>query len=184
MRIIAGVARGRKLLAPPGRDTRPVLDSLKESLFNILRGEVDQAVVWDLFSGSGSMGLEALSRGARLAHFVDRGRPALDALRKNIAALGMEECSRIHSCDVFRFAPGPRDEPPDLVFFDPPFPLVQRAPGKMSDHLSHLAGELKDAGLIVYRSPSAEPLREAPPGLVLEDFREKGVNALHFLRRL
>lgn len=182
MRIIAGDARGRKLLAPPGRDTRPILDSLKEALFNILQSEVHEACVWDLFSGSGSMGLEALSRGAGHAVFVDKGRQAIDTLRKNVNALGYKDRCRISSSDVFRFCGHPEDPRPDIIFFDPPFPLVEQNPDRIFRFLPELANNLNPGGLIMYRSPSKQALSEVDAGLILEDCRVKGVNTLHFIR--
>ncbi|MFT7618561.1 MAG: 16S rRNA (guanine966-N2)-methyltransferase [Planctomycetota bacterium] len=182
MRIIAGDAKGRKLLAPPGRDTRPFLDSLKEALFNILQGEIEDAAVWDLFSGSGSMGLEALSRGAKHAAFVDKGRSAIDTLRKNIDALGYGDRCRVSSLDVFRYERHTDDPCPDIIFFDPPFPLVQQDPDRILRFLPELAENLNPSGLLMYRSPAKQALSEVGEGLILEDCRVKGVNALHFIR--
>ncbi len=182
MRIIAGTDRGRKLVAPPGRDTRPILDSLKEALFNIIQREVPGAVVWDLFSGPGSMGLEALSRGASRALFVDRGRQAILALKQNIVTLGYGEVTDVAMKDVFRFRPSPKDPAPNIIFFDPPFPLVEREAERIEMFLVDLGQDLDPEGLIMYRSPASHVLKEAPEGLRLADSRVKGVNALHFLR--
>ncbi|MBA2342365.1 MAG: RsmD family RNA methyltransferase, partial [Thermoleophilaceae bacterium] len=86
MRIVAGEAKGRRLRAPAGRETRPTADRVREALFSIL-GSVEGLRVLDLFAGSGALGIEALSRGAARAVFTDNARPALDALRDNLAAL-------------------------------------------------------------------------------------------------
>src|SRR3989304_3726535 len=95
MRIVAGRHRGRTLAAPGGRDTRPTADRVREALFNVLQHglgvELDSATVLDLFAGTGALGLEAVSRGAAHAVFVESGRTALDLIRDNIASLGEEE---------------------------------------------------------------------------------------------
>lgn len=95
MRIIAGEWGGRHLQAPAGNGTRPMLDRVRESLFGVLGDLVDDARVLDLYAGSGSLGLEALSRGARHARFVERSAAALDALKANASALGAGERARI-----------------------------------------------------------------------------------------
>lgn len=95
MRIIAGEWGGRHLQAPAGNGTRPMLDRVRESLFGVLGDLVEDARVLDLYAGSGSLGLEALSRGARHARFVERGAAALDALKANANALGANERARI-----------------------------------------------------------------------------------------
>lgn len=94
MRIVAGTHRGRRLTAPPGRATRPTSDRVREALFAIV-GPVDDRDVLDLFAGSGALGLEALSRGARSAVLVDRDRAAIAAIRANVAALGVGDRVRV-----------------------------------------------------------------------------------------
>ncbi len=104
MRIVAGSVRGRRLLAPPGRTTRPTSDRVREAVFNAL-GSMDalvDATVVDLFAGSGALGLEALSRGAARATFVESDRTAADVLRRNVAACGMEHRARVVCGDVAR----------------------------------------------------------------------------------
>jgi 16S rRNA (guanine966-N2)-methyltransferase len=120
MRIIAGEWGGRRLVAPPGRDTRPTADRVREALFSIL-GPLDGERVLDLYAGSGALGLEALSRGAGSATFVERAAPALRALRANIDALEAE--ARVVGGDVAGFLRSARDEGAeyDLVFLDPPY---------------------------------------------------------------
>src|SRR4051812_7880453 len=140
MRIIAGEFRGRKLLPPEGDVTRPVTDRVKQSLFDILTPLLPGARVYDCFAGTGSMGLESLSRGAADAVFFEADRSAGARLRKNIAALGVEKRSRVVSGDVFRwFAAAPPAEPRvDLIFLDPPYRFLRERP----DDLRHLAAGL------------------------------------------
>src|SRR5918997_2078096 len=97
MRIIAGEFRGRKLLPPGGDVTRPVTDRVKQSLFDILTPLLDNAIVYDCFAGTGSMGLECLSRGARRAVFFEADRSAMERLRKNIATLGVADRATVRA---------------------------------------------------------------------------------------
>jgi 16S rRNA (guanine966-N2)-methyltransferase len=123
MRVIAGAAGGMRLTAPRDRSTRPITDRVKETLFAILGERVPGARVLDLYAGSGAIGIEALSRGAASADFVERGRPPLDALRANLAATRLADAARIHAVDVDRFLAGGPGAPWDLAFLDPPYEL-------------------------------------------------------------
>ena len=120
MRIVAGRWRGRRLVAPPGRTTRPTSDRVREALFSIL-GPLDGERVLDLSAGSGALALEALSRGASEATLVERDRAALKALRANVEALGAE--ARVIAGDVAAFLRSAADADGhyDLVFLDPPY---------------------------------------------------------------
>jgi len=184
MRIIAGEFRGRRLLSPRGTSTRPITDRVKQSLFDVLAGRPEGAMVYDLFAGTGSLGLEALSRGARHVSFFEADRSATALLRRNISALGCEARCAVVAADVFaclcrrgRSAPAERA---DLIFLDPPYRfLVERA-----DDLRELARSLADAylapgGLIVFRHDARDEL-ELPP-LALVDRREYGRMAVELL---
>lgn len=120
LRIIGGEWRGRRLGFPAGRDLRPTGDRLRETLFNWLQGEVAGARVLDLFAGSGALGLEALSRGAARAVFVERSRAVAQALRHNLETLAAGDRARVIAADARRYLAG-TPEPFDLVFLDPPF---------------------------------------------------------------
>jgi 16S rRNA (guanine(966)-N(2))-methyltransferase RsmD len=139
MRIIAGTLRSRLLRAPSGAGTRPTSDRLRETLFNVLAPRVDGAAFLDLYAGSGAVGMEALSRGARSAEFVEQSTAATGVLRANLAQLGIGNHARIHPGSVAnwlrRFAvgnhPGPASSAAknsggvfDLVFLDPPWDAV------------------------------------------------------------
>ncbi len=127
MRIIGGKFRGRPIATPEGRDTRPTADRTRESLFNILesRGDVsfEGARVIDLFAGSGALGLEALSRGAAGALFVETDAAARGAIRDNIEALGLFGVARLHRRSAAALGPRPAGvgAPFDLAFLDPPY---------------------------------------------------------------
>ncbi len=121
MRVIGGTARGRKLKAPPGTGTRPITDRAKEAIFNMLESRFDlvDAVVADLFAGSGSFGIEALSRGARHVTFVERNRGAARVLSDNVDQLGFRDRSEVIVAPVE--ATVRRLDPVDIVFCDPPY---------------------------------------------------------------
>jgi len=124
MRIIAGTYRGMRLSAPRTLAVRPTTDRVKQTLFDILtsRIEFEGKEVLDLFAGSGSLGLEALSRGARRVTFVEKSRPALRVLERNIRALRCDDRVIIHQADVFWFIKNVF-QTYDLVFVDPPYAL-------------------------------------------------------------
>ena len=122
LRIIAGQWRGRKLFAPQGDVTRPTADRTRETLFSMLvsrLGSFEGLAVADLFAGSGALGLEALSRGAASAVFVEQDAPALRALRQNIAALRAQAFCHVRASSVL--ALGPASQPLDLILLDPPY---------------------------------------------------------------
>jgi 16S rRNA (guanine966-N2)-methyltransferase len=133
MRIVGGRLRGRALAAPKSQAIRPTADRLRESLFNILVHAYDDPVtgarVLDLFAGTGALGLEALSRGAAFALFVDDAAEARALLRENVAALGLGGATRIFRRDAAKLGPAHPLEPFTLAFLDPPYGqgLAQRA---------------------------------------------------------
>ena len=120
MRIVGGELGGRVLKAPPGAGTRPTSEKVREALFNII-GSVEGLLVLDLFAGSGGLGIEALSRGAAQATFVDAGKPALIAVRANLRDLGLEARAQVIAADAIAFARRPVTAPWGLVFVDPPY---------------------------------------------------------------
>src|SRR6476659_2901327 len=125
MRIVGGRFGGRALAAPKSQAIRPTADRLRESLFNVLMhaygDPVTGARALDLFAGTGALGLEALSRGAAFALFVDDGAEARALLRQNVEALGVAAASRIFRRDVTRLGPAHPVEPFSIVFLDPPY---------------------------------------------------------------
>ena len=120
MRIISGSARGRKLMSPEGMETRPTSDRVKESVFNIISPYVYGAVVLDLFAGSGALGVEALSRGAETAVFVENNASAQKVLKKNIELARFEDKSKVFGCgfDAYLNSSAVKF---DIVFLDPPY---------------------------------------------------------------
>ncbi len=127
-RIIAGVARGRRIETPKGTGTRPTSDRVREALFGSLdaRGVLDGAVVLDLYTGSGALGLEAASRGAEQVVLVDNAREAVAVARRNASALGLAGV-RVVQAPVLRYLAGPDVPAADLVLLDPPYVLDEEA---------------------------------------------------------
>jgi 16S rRNA (guanine966-N2)-methyltransferase len=119
MRVISGIAKGRTLKSP-GAATRPITDRVKENLFNILGARVQDANVLDLFAGAGSVGIEALSRGARHATFVELDRDALKAIHDNLALTRLADRAKVVRLDVFKFIRHGTAEPYDLIYVAPP----------------------------------------------------------------
>lgn len=123
MRVISGSARGRKLKAPEGLNTRPTTDRIKESLFNIIAADLYECRFLDLFSGSGGMGIEALSRGAKKAVFVDNNRNSVAVINDNIRATRFEDRALVLNCDISGAISklGSIGEKFDIIFMDPPY---------------------------------------------------------------
>ncbi len=125
MRVVAGLAGGRRLAAPAGRKVRPTSERVREALFNALGSldAVEGAAVVDLFAGTGALGIEALSRGAASAVFVDADPRAVSAIKENLGATGLRERARVVQAAVLRFLAGtpPDASPFDIAFADPPY---------------------------------------------------------------
>ena len=181
MRIIAGTFRGRKLLPPATDATRPVTDRVKQSTFDILAPLLDGAAVYDCFAGTGSMGLECLSRGAAAVTFFESHRPAVDRLRQNIAALGVADRATVVTADLFAwFADAPPGPAVDLVFLDPPYRYLRDRPDALTQLAAAVARHLRPAGLVVFRHDAADTL--ALPPLTPVDARTYGGMTVEFLR--
>lgn len=120
LRVIAGKARGRRLKPVPGDTTRPVTDRVKESLFNIIGGDIDGAALLDLFAGTGSIGIEALSRGAGFVRFNDNERLAVRTIKANLASTGLAAGAEVQNQDAFRLLESIPDRRFDYVYIAPP----------------------------------------------------------------
>lgn len=120
MRVIAGSAKGHRLQSVPGDSTRPMTDRAKEAFFSILGDWIEGAAVLDLFGGTGAVGIEALSRGAERAQFVERNRRAVETIRANLLHCKLEEFAVVEPGDSFHFLQQYRGEPFDLIFIAPP----------------------------------------------------------------
>ncbi len=173
MRVVAGRFRGRSLTAPPGEETRPILDRVKVALFDwigsqlALPGSLPPIRVLDLFCGGGSLGVESVSRGATHCTFVDRSRAAIDALRTNLESLGLLSLATVVCSDAGSVRLLPRDSASfDLVFLDPPYRLSEDlGPGSVMDRVLRRLGReipISDAAMLLWRHPSKTTL---PDGL-------------------
>ena len=120
LRVIAGTAKGRKLKMPPGEGTRPVMDRVKEAVFNILGDDIEEATFLDLFAGSGSVGIEALSRGAARAVFVESNAQAVRTIQANVLATGLVAQARVVRSDVFIYLHNDPREGFDCIYIAPP----------------------------------------------------------------
>ena len=161
MRVVAGRLGGRRLVTPAGARTRPTADRVREALFATLGG-VDGARVLDLFAGSGALGVEALSRGAAHATFVDSAPAAVRAIRANVFALGLEEVAHVRRQDARAFLRTARRaaDPYDLVLLDPPYRLAAGLGRELS---SALPPVLAPGARVVAESDRRGPIELALP---------------------
>jgi len=194
MRIIAGAKRGMKLLSPKTIDTRPITDRVKESVFSILYkyGIIEGGIIADLFCGTGSLGLEALSRGAKYVVFVEKSRPVVEILKKNITRAGFAANSKVLTADAFKTA-APFDVSPDanpihydLVFVDPPYKLSTDTSqdSSLGRLLHQLNTRLSNDALVLVRTHKTVDLQPAYGTLSVIDRRKWGNMAVTFLQEL
>ena len=176
MRIVAGAARGRRLVTPKGEDVRPTADRAKEALFASLQPVLGDARVLDLFAGSGALGLEALSRGAASVTFVERDRAALQAIATNVEAVGLpgtEVVAQPVARALRQQLPG---APFDLVLLDPPY----RTPkAEVESVLAALVRHLATGATVVIERSVRDGAPPWPPDLERGDPRRYGDTALH-----
>ena len=166
MRVITGTARGRKLQTLEGLDVRPTTDMVKEAVFNIIQFQVPCARVADVFAGSGQMGIEALSRGAATAVFVDSAKASLDVIRQNLQTTGFTRQGTVLASDAAAFL-SHAVEKYDIIFLDPPYDK-----GFGEALLPLLARPLADGGVILYEHSKEEVLPDEGYGLVKKkDYR-------------
>ena len=181
MRIISGSARGRAIVAPPGEKTRPTQDYVRESLFNIIRWDLEDARVLDLFAGTGALSLEAISRGAAEAVLIDMDRDACQAIKKNMETTRLGDRCRLIPRDYQQAMDQLASEKQkfDVVFIDPPYRMENT--GDMCAQLMD-KGLLSDAFLIL-----VEHRRGMPPLLDMRfeayDLRRYGETEMTFVRR-
>lgn len=171
MRIIAGRWRGRRIAAPPGKDVRPTLDRVREAWMSIVQPYLVGAEIVDLFAGSGALGLEALSRGARVAHLVERHAKTFAVLQQNVETLGAGGSAVLHRQDVLTFLRAAGDREFDVAFADPPYG------GDDATRLAALWLEKPFAKLLGIEHDSRLALPGDP------DARKYGTTAISFFRQ-
>lgn len=158
MRVITGTARGRRLITLEGEDVRPTTDRVKEALFSIIQFETEGRKVLDLFAGSGQLGIEALSRGAKSAVFVDLSKKSVEVVKQNLESTGLGKNAIVLNTDSIAFAASRADRY-DVAFLDPPYRtgLLQKA-------LPLTANIMNEGGVIVCEAPFDEELPETAGG--------------------
>jgi 16S rRNA (guanine966-N2)-methyltransferase len=189
MRILAGEYKGRKLLPPPGRaQTRPITGAVKKSLFDMLGGRLIDAVVVDLYCGTGTIGLEALSRGAARCCFAERDRAVLERLRRNIDAVGAGDRCAVWAGDASRGLTrrlAGLGGAVDLAFVDPPYAAARQWSWEQVGRtiFAPLAEHLADDGLVVLRLPGQVECPATIKGLEIVREKKYGDMALALLGR-
>lgn len=182
MRVIAGKAKGKRLKAPSGMDTRPLTDMIKEALFNVIGDKIVEANFLDLFAGSGSAGIEALSRGAARVIFIDSSREASRFIKDNLRNCGFYEFYEVYRNDVFKAIKilDKRGILFNIIYLDPPFKNE-----KIFDRVIRALDEaelLDDRGILIVRTPRR---KEMPEKLSrIEEYRKNnyGESTLHYYR--
>jgi 16S rRNA (guanine966-N2)-methyltransferase len=184
MRVITGIAKGRRLQGPVGHGTRPMLDRVKESLFSVLEGfgGFRGGHVLDLYAGTGALGIECLSRGATGAVFVERGRAMAAVIRENLERTGLREMGRVVCMPVGRFLTMARErESYDIIIMDPPY---------ADDHIEAVIGRLATSGpgpvgslLVVGHSPRV-PLADDYGGYTRLRLRQLGDSCFSIYERV
>ncbi len=182
MRVIAGTARSLPLKTPQGLDTRPTTDRIKETLFNILQGDIPGCVFVDMFCGSGGIGIEALSRGARKAYFVENAREPLNCLADNLKFTRFEDRAVVLRQDAAAALPGISEKEVDILFMDPPYGQEQER--RVLEELQNMRYITSDT-LIVLETSLDTPVNYAPE-IGFSVVREKTykTNKHVFLRRV
>ena len=182
--LTGGSAKGTKLFSVPGNDVRPATSRMRISLFDILRGQIDDSVVVDLFAGTGSLGLEALSRGASFASFFDTDSRSISVLRKNLDKLRFSDRACLHQSSAF-FAQTVLKKKVDFVFIDPPYPFYHEKPEEM-ERLGRAWSEgdlLSPEGILLVEHPPRVGWGESLPGLQRVDERSYGGTLVSFYQR-
>lgn len=183
MRIIGGLSRGTKLFTLEGLDTRPTLDRVRESLFNILQNDIRDAIVLDLFAGSGAIGLESISRGAQKAVLCDKNKKAIDIIKKNVEKLRVEDKVKIAYTDYENFLNTSNDKF-DFIYIDPPYKTKFIS---NSIKIINNRNLLSDNGIIVAETDEEErienEIKELNVSINIYDVRKYGRARLIFMRK-
>lgn len=181
IRVIGGSARGRKLKRVPGSSTRPIGDRVKEALFNILGADIVGLHVLDLFAGTGSVGIEALSRGAASCTFIDLDRKAIQVIHENLSLCGFAGSAKVHQRDAFTYLEGPIEQTYDMVFVAPPQYLQLWE--KALHRLDQRSQWLNPDGVVIVQIDPAEYEAHTLEVLTLYDERKYGNTKLLFYEK-
>lgn len=155
MRVITGTARGRRLETLEGEDVRPTTDRIKEAVFSIIQFETEGRIFLDLFAGSGQMGIEALSRGAKQAYFADSAKKSIETVKRNLKATGLQANAKVAQTDFHSFL-SMLPVKADIAFLDPPYRT-----GILQEALALTAPHMRETGVMIAENPLEEPLAES-----------------------
>ena len=174
MRVIGGEFRSRRLKSLPGLETRPTPDRLRETLFNVLATRIDDCVFMDVYAGTGAVGIEALSRGARRCVFIEKNRRAVEVIHENLAALGLESRSKVFTSKAAAVLERVRV---DIAFLDPPY--------EMSKEYENSMNALDQSGtpLVIVQHSSRAKLEDTRGRLKRYRVIKQGDNSLSFYER-
>jgi len=179
MRVISGSAKGRKLKEPDGNDIRPTSGMVKESIFNIIQFDIEGRNVLDLFAGTGQLGIEALSRGAKNVVFVESKQDAVKLIWRNLKHCGFEQSARVVFRDALKFLDG--EEKFDLVFVDPPYSTGLA--GKVLTKITEV-DKLNTNGIIIFEIEAKAVLPEvSPPYFLHKEYKYGKTKILRYERR-
>lgn len=179
MRIISGKYKGHQLVDFSASHIRPTTDRVKESMFNILMGQVEGARILDLFSGTGNLGIEAISRGAAEVNFVELNKKSIDILKKNLSKLKVTEAYSVTQKDVLGFLRSYKGEPFDVIFADPPFTEKMAHDVMLAASQSAVFGSQT---ILTIESAKKERLDDDYSNLIRYDVREFGDKVLSFFQ--
>lgn len=163
MRVITGSAKGRRLKTLEGQDVRPTAERVKEAVFSIIQFDIEGRLFLDLFAGSGQMGIEALSRGARGAVFVDSAKNSVNVIKQNLSNTGFENHAKVFNTDSIAFMHQPQVEKFDIAFIDPPY-----GTGLLQKALPLVALQMKKTGTIICERPLNEEIPQKINGFALD----------------
>lgn len=181
LRVISGKARGRKLKSVPGDTTRPITDRVKEALFNIISGDVVDSNWWDLFAGTGAVGIEALSRGAAFVRFSDANRAPIETITSNVEHCGFTSQAEIRRADAFAFLASPADRKFEYIYIAPP--QYQEMWSKALELVDANLGWLSDDGWVIVQIAPREYKPLTLENLEEFDQRKYGTTLLVFYER-
>lgn len=184
MRVISGIAKNRKLKAPPGQNTRPITDMIKEALFNVIGPKVIDSSFLDLFAGSGSVGIEAISRGAKQVIFIDSSYEAIKVIKYNLEHCGLYEKAQVYKNDVFKALDilKKRNLIFDIIYVDPPFTNPKIFDQVMLS-LDSKHTLLAPNGVIIIRTQRNKSLPDHYDNLVKNKLSTYGESVLHYYLR-
>ena len=176
MRVITGKARGAKLISPQGQDTRPTTDRVKEAMFSIIQFELEGARVLDLYAGSGQLGIEALSRGAKSCVFIDSSRTNVELIKSNLSKTGLAQQARVAVMDVVSFLKNTHDVF-DIILLDPPYAMEG-----LAEVLDLCAAHISDVGVVLCETGKRIDLPDSAGKLTVKREYRYGTTRLQVYR--